>query len=99
LFTLLFLDNIPLRDSILIAREPGSFPPLPKMFVEALGLLNRSLFDPEFPRPTLIAAGLCVKPSKKGCLRAYAAVILFCGSNVSIFIIRSIAYSEPFGMS
>lgn len=56
--TLLFLDSIPFLDSILIARDPGNFPPLPKMFVEALGLSKRFLFDPEFPKPTLMAAGL-----------------------------------------
>jgi hypothetical protein len=47
----------------------------------------------------VIAAGLCVNPSKNGCLRAYAAVILFYGSKVSIFIIKSIAYSDAFGIS
>jgi hypothetical protein len=56
--TLLFLDKIPFLDSILIARDPGSFPPLPKIFVDALGLSNKFLFDPELPKPTLIAAGL-----------------------------------------
>lgn len=90
---------MPFLDSILIAREPGSFPPLPKIFVDALGLSNKFLLEPEFPRPTLIAAGLCVKPSKNGCLRAYAAVILFYGSNVNIFIIKSMAYSDAFGIS
>jgi len=56
--TLLFLDKIPFLDSILIALDPGSFPPLPKIFVDALGLSNKFLFDPELPKPTLIAAGL-----------------------------------------
>lgn len=58
MLTLLFLDNIPFLDSILIARDPGNFPPLPRMFVEALGLSNRFLLDPELPNPTLIEAGL-----------------------------------------
>ena len=58
MLTLLFLDSIPFLDSILIALEPGNFPPLPTMLVEALGLSKRFLFDPEFPNPTLIAAGL-----------------------------------------
>ncbi len=46
-----------------------------------------------------MAAGLCVKPSKNGCFNAYAAVMRFWGSKVNIFIIRSIAVSEAFGIS
>jgi len=61
---------MPFLDSILIALEPGNLPPLPKILVDALGLSNRFLLDPELPKPTLIAAGLWVKPSKNGCFRA-----------------------------
>ena len=69
--TLLFLERIPLRDSIpgaLVA--PGSFPPLPNIFVEFDGLSNKFLFEPEAPRLPTIAAALYVKPSNHGCLRA-----------------------------
>jgi len=58
LFTLDFRDRIPFRDSMRIARDPGNFPPLPRTLVELEGLSKRFLFEPEFPRPTLIAAGL-----------------------------------------
>jgi len=40
-----------------MARDPGNLPPLPSTFVELPGLSKRFLFDPELPRPTLIAAG------------------------------------------
>jgi len=59
LFTLLFLERIPFLDSILMALDPGSFPPLPSMLVELEGLSNKFLFDPEAPSPAFIdAAGL-----------------------------------------
>ena len=63
--TLDFLDKIPFLDSIRIALDPGTFPPLPKVFLVKLppapppidGLSNRFLFDPDAPRP-VFAAGL-----------------------------------------
>ena len=39
------------------------------------------------------------KPSKYGCFRACEGVILFCGSNVIIWFIKSIACSEAFGIN
>jgi hypothetical protein len=51
LFTLLFLERIPFRDSILIALDPGSFPPLPKTFVELPGLSNIFLFELDYSNP------------------------------------------------
>jgi len=53
-----------------IALDPGSFPPLPKTFVELPGLSNIFLFELDYANPWLIAAGLWVNPSKNGCLRA-----------------------------
>mgnify|MGYP001189602335 CR=1 FL=1 len=87
---------MPFLDSILIALDPGSLLPLPSTFVELP--LSKILLAPDWPRPTLMAAGLCVKPSKNGCFNACAAVMRFCGSNVSIFIIKSMAYSDAFGI-
>lgn len=50
---------MPLRDSILIALDPGNLPPLPRAFVDADGfsMLLIFLFDPEAAKPVL-AAGL-----------------------------------------
>ena len=99
LLTLLFRERMPFRDSIRMAREPGSLPPLPSTLVELpWPLSNMFLFWPDWPRPTLMAAGLWVKPSKNGCFKAWAAVIRFYGSKVSIFIIRSMADSDAFGI-
>jgi hypothetical protein len=59
LLTLLFLERIPLRDSILMALDPGRRPPLPRALVEADGfsMLLIFLFEPEAASPTF-AAGL-----------------------------------------
>jgi hypothetical protein len=38
-------------------------------------------------------------PAKKGCLRAWAGVILFCGSKIIILSIRSIACALALGIN
>ena len=64
MFTELFLDKIPFRDSIRIALDPGSFPPppLPKALVVGVVPVYSIRFLLEFEAPKLapIAAALCV---------------------------------------
>ena len=90
---------MPFLLSILKPREPGMPPPL--LRTPALGVAPSYKFwlEPWLVRPTFIVAGFEEKPSKNGCFKALAAVILFCGSKVNILFIRSMACSEALGIS
>ena len=76
------------------ALEPG-------LFWKSFWALKKFLFDVLAIGSPIVVVGAKFRtnPSKYGCFSACAGVIRFYGSKVIIFIIRSIACSDAFGIN